>query len=164
MGMVYLFALRLHKASKSLGAAIRVLGYDNACKLLSFARLKEGACLPWTRSLVAEVAFVLDRFHRANHTWCLERMPEVDPETPANAKLLDARNTEACEEMNSWISGRTSSMLELTQGHAQIYWWALFHEQNEWLERQAEARRRRFARGGLKHDPDVTRSRGSKSS
>ena len=159
---VYLFVLRLHKASAGLGVAIRVIGYDNACKLLAYARLKEAEHLPWTRSLVQEITFVLDRFHRDNHTWCLDAMPEVDPETPDNAKLLEARNTEACEEMNAWISGRTGSMLEFTQGHAQIYWWALFHAQNEWLERQADAKRRRFSRGGLKHDPDIPRTKAIK--
>ena len=64
---------------RELGFVIAALGYDNACKLLSLARVKETQYLPWTKSFVEEVRMVLDRFHRDNHTWCLNNMPEVDP-------------------------------------------------------------------------------------
>ena len=41
--LVYTFALRLHKEGRELGFTIACLGYDNACKLLSLARLKAAA-------------------------------------------------------------------------------------------------------------------------
>ena len=105
---------------------------------------------------------VLDNFHRSKHTWCLERMPEVDPTTTENKDILEAKNTEACEQLNSWISGRTSSGLEMTRGHFLIYWWALFDAHNEWLEKLASCLRRRYARGGMAHDPDQPRSHNTK--
>ena len=43
--------------------------------------------------------------------WCLKHMPEVDPKTPSNQELLHAKNTEACEQLNSWIHYRTRSFV-----------------------------------------------------
>ena len=118
------------------------------------ARMKAQDFPPWTQTFVEEVSIVLDRFHRDNHTWCLTHMPEVDPLQPANTELLANTNTEACEQLNSWISGRTASGLEMTGGHFAVYWWALFDTHNEWLDHQAKCKRRRFASGGQGRDPD----------
>ena len=85
------------KDAQELGFVIACLGYDNACKLLSLAKVKAEELLPWTRTLVDEVRMVLDGFHRDNHTWCLANMPEVDPKQPDNAAVLATKNTEACE-------------------------------------------------------------------
>lgn len=41
--------------------------------------------------------------------------------------------------------------------HVYIPRWILFGEHNDWLEKHAKAKRRRFARGGLSRDPDVPR-------
>ena len=49
---VYLFVLRLHTAGKELGITIKVIGYDNACKLLAYARMMQNECLPWSSTLV----------------------------------------------------------------------------------------------------------------
>lgn len=122
--LVYLFLLRLFKELKDIGLDIHAIGYDNACKLLALARAKAHAAEPWSLDFVNHVIMVLDRFHRQNHTWCLENMPEVDPKDPRNEKFLAGKNTEACEELNSWISRRTGSCLEMTQGRFPIYWWA----------------------------------------
>lgn len=159
---VYIFALKLHRDAQSLGMCIAALGYDNACKLLLLARSKAQDCLPWTQSFVEEIRIVLDRFHRDNHTWCLANLPEVDPSIEENADLLQDRNTEACEQLNSWISGRTHCVLEMTRGHFQLFWWILFDAHNRWLEEEAECKRRRYARGGLKHDPDKPKHRTDK--
>ncbi|CAK0826263.1 unnamed protein product [Prorocentrum cordatum] len=147
--LLYAFALRLHKDGRELGFVIAALGYDNARKLLSLARVKETQYLPWTKSFVEEVRMVLDRFHRDNHTWCLNNMPEVDPLRPDNAKLLEKKNTEACEQLNSWISGRARNGLEMTRGHFQMHWWILFDARNQWLEREAACERRRCEAGPL---------------
>ena len=98
---VYIFALQLHRDASELGFPIKCIGYDNACKLLAMARMKAEACPPWTQSLAQELQFVSDRFHRDNHTWCLNHMSEVDPLQPKNAKLLANKNTEAAEQLNS---------------------------------------------------------------
>eukprot|EP00959_Pyramimonas_sp_CCMP1952_P441223 9236971-Pyramimonas_sp.AAC.1 len=73
-------------------------------------------------------------------------MPEVDPLRPENEKLLEGKNTEACEQLNSWISGRTRNGLEMTRGHFQMHWWILFDAHNQWLEREAACKRRRLER------------------
>ena len=159
--LVYIFALRLHRSLQEMGTRVGAFGYDNACKLLSLARVVAGECKPWSESFVHLPKFVLDRFHRDNHTWCLNNMPEVDPLAPCNADLLESQNTEACEELNSWISGRTSSVLEMTRGHFEVYWWTMFKEHNDWLCQQAECKRRRYARGGLARDPDKARASSS---
>ena len=64
--------------------------------------------------------------------------------------------------MNSWINLRSRSALEMPPGRFMIYWWAQLVSHNEWLEAEAACMRRRFARGGLKHDPDVPRHKPAK--
>ena len=103
------------------------------------------------------IAFILDRFHRRNHTWCLTHRPSVDPQNPINAKYVEGKNTEACEQLNSWISKRTDSVLELPPGRFGVYWWSLFHEKNQWTEANAQAERRRYEKGYRKADPDKPR-------
>ena len=155
--LVYLFLLRLYKDLRDISVTICALGYDNACKLRSLALAKVNAAEPWTKDFVEHVAIVLDRFHKRNHTWCLKNMPEVDPSNPINEAFTKGKNTEACEELNSWISCRTGSSLELSQGRFGVYWWTLFSEHNDWLEARAQARRRRFALGVLSRNPDEPR-------
>ena len=152
--LVYMFVLRLHRAACDLGLTLRCIGYDNACKLLALARAKRNEFVPWTESLVGEVRMVLDKFHRSNHTWCLRELPEVDPCRPENADLVAEKNTQACEQLNSWIRGRTSSGLEMARGHCSVDWWGLFERHNDWVEEGAACNRRRFAKGGMARDPD----------
>ena len=153
--LVYLFLMQFYKDLDDLGVRLHAVGYDNACKLLALAREKRRACLPSTEEFVSRVSFMLDRFHRQNHTWCLSHMPEVDPHNPANERFVRNRNTEACEQLNLWIAGRTRVALELTRGRFVVYWWVLFGEHKEWLEREAVALRRRCSRGGLARNPDM---------
>ena len=133
-----------------------MIGYDNACKLRARANAKSRAFCPLTE-LFAAVRMVLDNFHRDNHTWCLERMPEIDPQTEENQELLAGRNTEACEQLNSWITNRTASSLAMGRGHFFVYWAAQFADHNDWIEEIAAARRHRFAMGARKQDPDQAR-------
>ena len=155
--VVYLFFLRLYKDLATLKVFIQVIGYDNACQLLAFARTKRDHHAPWTQEFVDNVKMILDGFHKGNHTWCLENLPEVNPDNKENAKLMEGKNSEACEQLNSWISRHTASCLEMTPGRFAVYWWVLFREHNSDLEEQAASKRRRFAQGGMKHDPDIAR-------
>ena len=131
--------------------------FDLACKLLSVARAKADLFPPLTQE-IASLRFLLDGLHRDNHTWCLENLPEVDPEREENLKHREGFNTIACEEYNSWINERTLPATEMTAAHDNIYWWSLFHDHNQWLEEQAAAKRRRYARGNMTHDPDIPRT------
>eukprot|EP00973_Karenia_brevis_P091650 12408507-Karenia_brevis.AAC.1 len=71
---------------------------------------------------------------------------------------MEQKNSEACEQLNAWISKRSHTALERTHGRYLLFWWILFIEHKEDLEEQAAALRRRYARGGMKHNPDVPRS------
>jgi len=95
--LVYMFLLQLSKDLSELNVVVRAVGYDNGCKLLAFAERLQVSYAPWTEKMAAEIAYILDRFHRRNHTWCLENRPSVDPANPDNAKFVEGKNTEACE-------------------------------------------------------------------
>jgi hypothetical protein len=69
-------------------------------------------------------------------------------------------NSQAAEEYNSWMNSHTLPAAEMTQAHYAVYWWALFHEHNQWILKQASAARRRYARGHMAHNPDLPRSSG----
>lgn len=155
--LVYVFTLRVYKDLRELGAVLKVLGYDNACKLLLHARSRRHERPPLTEQFVDDLTFVLDNFHRGNHTWCLQHLPEVDPKRAENQQLMGNKNTEACEQLNSWITCRTRSSLDMPPGRFMVYWWTLLSDHNDWLETEAACMRRRFARGNMQHDPDVPR-------
>ena len=109
--VMYVFFLCLHKGFKSLGLQVDVIGYDNACRVLAFARSVKDRQPPWTSEFAENVNMVLDNFHKGNHTWCLANLPEVNPDTETNAKLLHGKNTEACEQLSSWITRHTGLCL-----------------------------------------------------
>ena len=75
------------------GVAVRCLAYDNACHLLQKARENRHVAGDISRSFASDLAIVLDNFHRDNHKWCLQHLPEVDPKHAANTALLAGRNT-----------------------------------------------------------------------
>ena len=88
-------------------------------------------------------------------------LEESSPDKPghtAKCGAAEKQNTEACEQLNSWITGRTKSSLEMPPGRFAIYWRTLFQQHNVWLEAEADCLRRRFAKGKMQHDPDKTRS------
>ena len=82
----------------------------------------------------------------------------MDPDHPDNIPLLQFRNSESCEQLNAWISGRTAAALNLTGARFGVYWNALFAAHNEWLE-QCSAARRRFQAGFLKRNRDKCESK-----
>ena len=91
----------------------------------------------------------------------LTSLPEVNPDTETNAKLLHGKNTEACEQLSSWINRHTGLCLETRPGVFGVYWWAMLSEHNAWVEWQAGCRRRRFLAGRRIHDPGMPRRRRS---
>ena len=121
------------------GCQLKCIGYDNECKLLAFALQQRSEFPPYTNHFVDTMLIFLDKFHKDNHTWCLQNMHEVNPESEEVAALIQGRNTEACEQLNSWISHHTLSALEMQPGAFAIYWWSLFAEHNAWVQRLANA-------------------------
>lgn len=153
---VYVFLLLLFMGLCQRGRTIAMIAYDNACKLRSKIASKAASFAPWT-SAFAETKVVLDAFHRDNHTWCLERYPDIDPNHESNAKALRGKNTQACEQLNAWISNHTASSLAMGRGHFLVYWEGMFCVHNAWLEEVAAARLRRYQAGFSSTDPTVAR-------
>jgi hypothetical protein len=160
--LVYIFCLRVFRDLRLLGHVLLGFGYDNASKLLALARARRDQSPPLTAEFADSLAFILDNFHRQNHTWCLQHMPEVGPKTDKDKALLGHKHTEACEQYNSWITARTRTSLEMPPGRFAIYWWTNVREHNRWLGEDQECLRRWYARGRMKHNPDVPRSSADK--
>lgn len=137
----------------SKSVRVKAIFYDNACKLFALVRSKKDMCPPMT-DMLAKIKILLDQVHRDNHVWCLENLPEVDCKSAANEEFVDGVNTQACEEMNSFINDHTVASLEMTKGRYYIYWYALFRMKNARTLAERRLARQRFARGFAKQDPD----------
>lgn len=105
--LVYVFLVQFVKDMADRGVTVTTIGCDNACKLWKCAQKQEDYNRPPYSTALTNVALVLDHFHKRNHTWRLKNLPEVNPDTAGNAALLQNKNTEAFEQLSSWISGRT---------------------------------------------------------
>ena len=92
--------------------------YDNGCMLSHFARNRARSSSSATMQQIAEMTFVIDRFHLKNHKECLDRnhsyfTPEFDIEKYPELKTV---NTSLNEQWNSWIDVVIPS-LGHTSGH-----------------------------------------------
>ena len=140
-------------ALREKSIVVRAIFYDKACKLLAVARAKKDLHPPWTTVFVL-LKILLDQFHRNNHAWCLENLPEVDCQSAANRDFVDGVNSQACEEMNNFINDRTVPSLEMTKGRYYVYWYALFRMKNARTLAQRCLARQRYLRGFMRQDPD----------
>ena len=141
------------KDLRDKGKFVEAVFYDNACKLLALARSKKNMFPPLTTAF-ASLKILLDQFHRDNHVWSLKNLPEVDCQSEANEQWVDGVNSQACEEMNSFINYRTVPSLEMTKGRYYVYWYALFRLKNERTMEERALARQRFSRGYILQDPD----------
>ena len=89
----------------------------------------------------------------------MKHLPQVNPDEGRNKQLLANKNTEACEQLNSWITAPTKSSVEMPPGRFAIYWWTLLQRHNAWLDTESACLRRRFLLGKMKHNPDKTKQR-----
>ena len=154
--LVYAMLLLLVGRLKQRGFEPKAIFYDNACKLLAVARAKR-SCYPPLTELFADIKILLDKLHRGNHTWCLENLPEVDCCRPEMKQYTDGVDTQACEQLNSFISDCTPPALEMKQGRYLVWWSSLFRLKNDRTFSEREKARARFARGHMKNDPDKVR-------
>jgi hypothetical protein len=93
--------------------------YDNACALRTYARKPRRQQLSSTSAALASSKFLLDKWHRCNHTRCLmteTSRAAIDPKHEANVGLANKYNTEACEQAFSWLDRYVYSFLELGAG------------------------------------------------
>ena len=107
-------------ALREKSVVVEAVFYDNACKLLALARSKKNMFPPLTTAF-ASLKILLDQFHRDNHVWCLKNLPEVDCQSEANEQWVDGVNSQACEDMNSFINDRTVPSLEMTKGRFSVF-------------------------------------------
>ena len=154
--LIYAELLGLLQRLQQLNRKIDLVLYDNACKLLTLTRAKRHCYLPLTETL-AQTKFCLDAFHRNNHVWCLQHLPEVDPQAPNNQTFMSGINSQACEEYNCFLTNHTPVALEMTGGRYHIYYWTLARLKNDRLLSERAKLRARFARGFMQQDPDVPR-------
>ena len=131
---------------------------DKACTVLKFI-VNNGTYADWFET----TRFVVDSYHYTNHkatdnicrTWCNPTPSDgsapnlVIPTTDKNGNpcLKHAFNTQACEQLNSWLGGYDSILKRMTPGnfnwflHAMLYYHTknVFRKQN--LKRKMEENR-----------------------
>ena len=84
---------------------MKYVAYDNACALAHFARHGRRPASSSIAKVIADLVFVLDRFHEKNHTTCLDLShplytPQVDPDVHDDLKFV---NTSMNEIFNAWL-------------------------------------------------------------
>jgi len=74
--------------------------YDYACHLMKYAKNKIRKDLTKVSNRMAELQYVVDRFHFPNHVdrWCKKMC------NPYKCRFIEKVNTEACEQLFSWLS------------------------------------------------------------
>ena len=77
--------------------------------------------LPSPAIRLAFLKILLDELRRNIDVWCLKNLPEVDCQREANQQWVDDANSQACEDMNSFINDRTVPSLELTKGRISVF-------------------------------------------
>ena len=132
--------LHLHMGAESPTQVLALLGeirrvrcfdyiiYDNACHLARFVRKR--ASRPPVRSLLAQLAagtYVLDRFHRGNHTACVDPssryyLPEVQVERHPR---LAALNSSWSESWNAWLDVLAPQIRAMDAQSLHVYLWLL---------------------------------------
>ena len=94
--------------------------YNNACKFLVLVRTKK-ILLPPPAIRLAFLKILLDSLRRNIYVWCLKNLPEVDCQREANQQWVDGANSQACEDMNSFIHDRTVPSVEMTKGRIYVF-------------------------------------------
>ena len=95
--------------------AFKYVIYDNACGLAMFARNAQRSDSTPTNARLAQLTYVLDRWHMRNHTACLDPfhshyLPEV---SMYEHESLQGVNSSLNESFNAWVDrfvGMTSHM------------------------------------------------------
>ena len=107
---------------------------DNACALEKFAlnpKRKERTDV--TRKM-ATFHYMLDIWHVHNHSQCLA-LPDgarrLDPRHEANKEKASAVNTEACEQVFSFLDRITYVSMNMGPGHFAIVLYLIFDMENQ---------------------------------
>ncbi|OLP77076.1 hypothetical protein AK812_SmicGene42902 [Symbiodinium microadriaticum] len=104
--------------------SINFVVYDNACMLARFVRNKSARSrLSIPPQLATDCFYVLDRFHRRNHTACLNPrhrlyLPEVDIDRYPALALL---NTSQNEQWNFWLGQFSHTVRHMRLDTLELY-------------------------------------------
>ena len=109
--------------------------YDNACALARYSRHLIRCNRTTTAKQICDLKFVLDSFHVANHTAC------IDPKHPqylwevirANHPDLTDVNTQTCEQLFSWLDGFVKPVRYMRPVVMKIYVFLLLHFYNKYI-------------------------------
>ena len=99
--------------------------YDDACHLARFVRNRARSSPRSVLCQLAAATYVIDRFHRWNHTACVQEtsrhyLPEVKIERHA---VLADLNTSWSESWNAWLDVLTPQMRSMDAAALAVYLW-----------------------------------------
>lgn len=131
----------LHRGEDRLRFAI----YDNACALARFARHPGRRDRTEAAKSLASLTYVLDSFHRANHTACLDEehpffLPEVQRERHPE---LNGVNSQTAEQFFAWADPFVRSTSSMTPAVFEAFLLILVHLYNTTVCVQPSRRHRR---------------------
>jgi hypothetical protein len=128
------------------GVVPKAAVYDDGCHLIKYLHRHIGKDLTATNAAkaLAEVKFSVDRIHFRNHvgSWCRANMnPDDNPrmlilvskfvfDTLTPLSVLQGVNTEAAEQLFSWLKGYASIISSLGWKRASMFLLIIFHQKN----------------------------------
>lgn len=103
--------------------ALRFVVYDTSCMLARFIRRRARRPSTSTTAQLAECRYVLDRFHRGNHTACVNPahrlyLPEVCIDQYAELANVNTSNN---EQFNNWLSNFQGTLRHMRFETMEIY-------------------------------------------
>lgn len=126
---VYALMSTLHDAAPG---RIEYILYDNACALARYARHPLRATRTAAAIALAGLTYVLDSFHAANHTACLDStspyyLPEVSRERHA---ALRGVNSQTAEQFFSWVDPFVRFVVNMTPAVFEVFLLLVTHFYN----------------------------------
>ena len=105
--------------------------YDDACHLDRFKRNPKRANINETTKIVAKIECWIDRMHARNHkTECQEKYSSY------RAKSLQGVDTEACEQLFSWLSSYRFIVKHMNRHRFLFFIWFLLWQRNLQTEKR----------------------------
>ena len=126
---VYALMSSLHELSPD---RLRFVFYDNACALARYARHPGRAQRTQAAVALSQLTYVLDSFHVANHSACLDpnssyHLPEV---LRGQHPQLSGVNSQTAEQFFAWVDPFVRSVVGMTPAVFEVFLLLLTHVYN----------------------------------
>eukprot|EP00435_Cladocopium_sp_Y103_P036568 s1012_g9.t1 len=126
---VYALMATLHDSAPS---RMKYILYDNACALARYARHPLRATRTAAAVTLAGLTYVLDSFHAANHTACLDStssyyLPEVSRNRHAELRGV---NSQTAEQFFAWVDPFVRSVVNMTPAVFEVFLLLITHFYN----------------------------------